>query len=98
MKLCNKVPRNNAGVGVGCRGRVLDACRFEDGGTDQVALVRHRPGDEDAARLGFTAQKCQVLRHQVFVAFGDVPARAFLEQAEKVRLEIAGDIEAPCAV
>ena len=97
MKLNNKMPGPNAGVGV-CRfGSFFHVGCFKDSGPDQVAPVRHRTGEEDAASLGFTAQECQVIRHQVFVAFGDVPARPFLEQAKKVGLEIAGNIETPCA-
>ena len=94
MELCDEVSCLDAGVCVEDLGCLLARCGFEDGGGDDVAVIGDGTGEENAARFGFAAQPCEIFRHQVFVALGDVPAMAFFQQAEEVGFEIARHVGA----
>ncbi len=81
MHLCQKMSRLHAGIGIDDSRCLLQVGGFKDSGADDLAVIGNRACKEDATRLSFAAEPCQVSGHQVFVAVSDVPAQAFFQQA-----------------
>src|SRR5271170_290268 len=71
----------------------LRAGRFNHADTHQlIPFPQHWTGDHKFSRLHLSAQKGQMLRHQLRRAFGFIPFLTLLQQAEKVAFQIARNI------
>lgn len=98
MQFNQKMARLNPRVGVGERIGLLDIRSLENGRRDDFAAICNWPCENIPSRLGFPAQEGKILHRETFMALGLVPARAFLQQAQIVRFEIAGNVQClgPC--
>ena len=69
----------------------------EDGDSGDVVggvlrVAEGGAGEDDGSGLGVLAEEGEVARHEVFVALGIVPLRAFAQEAEEVGLEVTRDV------
>ncbi len=49
-------------------------------------------GEDDGSVLRVAADEGEMERHEVFMAQGDIPLRAFAQKAEEVGFEVARDV------